>query len=267
MVTGYLGPKGTYSELAHDKFFTDTKKMEFNSFYAIFKAVSEGKIDAAVLPIENALQGSVTECLDLLFEYKELYLTREVQIPIIHRLIVQKGAEISDIKTVYSHEQAIKQCAKFLSEKLPSARVITTSSTAASAAQIKDKTAAGIVGSHFSAQGLEFLDFEIPGVQNNVTRFCVLEKGEEKLRPDTTKIFIAAGGKNKPGALLKLLTILNKYKLNMTKIESRPLKTTIGEYVFFIEFEGSISHPKKNAALALDKVRQAATEFKLLGCY
>ena len=265
MKVGFLGPVGSYSSLAKQKIFEKEIGVEYSNFYAIFKGLKNNEVDAVVIPIENSLQGTVSQCLDLLFQNENLYITQETAINIEHRLIVKEGCSLSNITTIYSHEQAIKQCGKFISEKLKNCKIIYTDSTSASADMVKTCGDAGIVGSHFKRDGLILLNETIADDVYNETRFVVIKKGVDKLESQTKKIFIAVGSKNKPGALLEILTVLKQNSLNMSKIESRPLKTKLGEYIFFIEFEGDISSDVvKNT---LKYLKESTINYKFLGCY
>jgi prephenate dehydratase len=265
MKVGFLGPVGSYSSLAKKKLFGNDIGIEYSNFYAIFKGIKDDEADCGVIPIENSLQGTVSQCLDLLFQSENLYIIQETAINIEHRLIVKPRCSISDIHTVYSHEQAIKQCGKFISETLKNAKIKYTDSTSASADMVKNFGDAGIVGSHFKKDGLILLNETIADELYNQTRFVVIKKGIDKLENHSKKIFIAVGSKNKPGALLEILTILSNNKLNMSKIESRPLKTKLGEYIFFIEFEGDIG--SEVVINALQKLKDSTINYKLLGVY
>jgi len=265
MKVGYLGPSGSYSSLAENKLFGKDSGIEYSNFYAVFKAVAENEVDAGIIPIENSLQGTVTQCLDLLFQSENIYITQETAVKIEHRLIIKEGCVLKDIHTVYSHEQAIKQCGKFISEKLKNAVIMYTDSTSASADMVKQCGDAGIVGSHFKRDGLILLDEQIADYKDNETRFVVIQKGIAAMAHTSKKIFIAVGSKNKPGALLEILTVLKENNLNMSKIESRPLKTKLGEYIFFIEFAGDIG--SEVVIKALDKLKDFAINYKLLGSY
>ncbi len=259
-VAGYLGPKGTYTEKAAGILCPNSEKREYSSFYEVFGALKAGIIDSAVVPIENAIQGSVTQCLDLLYD-SGAFIVKETTVQIEHRLIVMKGAGLADIKRVYSHEQAIKQCSEFLGAELPGASVIYTDSTAMGAKMIKSREDAAIGGEQLAEGNLEALDAEIANEPENCTKFVEIRSCAPS---GGGKVFFATGGENKPGALLNILQIIKEHNLNMTKIESRPVKRHFGSYLFFIEIEGGLSDGKVQDCLNQLK---NFVGFKLLGAY
>lgn len=263
--TGYLGPEGSYSSLAAKQLSPDKEQVPYHSFAGVVQALLKGEVEEAVLPVENTLQGAVTQNLDLLYANAELYAVRAFVLPIEHRLIVRKGTKLEDITHLYSHQQAILQCSVFLSQELPDVKIIYTDSTMQSLSHIKGKGDAGIVGSHVRKGGLEFIGGNIADEPKNFTHFLLIRKGKENLPQTSTRIYFAATCPHEPGALLKMLQILSVYDLNMTKIESRPIKNSPGEYCFFVEFEGDIS--EKNVRMALDRLSEYSKNFKLLGCY
>ena len=265
MKVAYLGPEGSYSGVAAEMMLPESERIPCKNFYEAVGLVRSGGVDAAVLPVENTLQGAVTQNLDLLYAEKELYAVREHILKIEHRLALKEGAFLKDVKRVYSHQQAILQCGKFLSEKLPFAQTVYTDSTVQSLAKIKSKEDAGIVGSHVKQDGVVLLSENIADEPKNFTHFLLVVKGEEKLPLHSQRVYFAANCAHEPGALLKMLQILAEHGLNMTKIESRPIKNSPGEYCFFIEFEGD--YADKGVRDALDRLRAFSKDFRLLGCY
>lgn len=261
----YLGPDGSYSSLAAEKLCPEMRTMPCKTFAAAVSALLKGEAEAAVLPVENTLQGAVTQNLDLLYSNSDLFAVREYMLPIEHKLIARSGTRIADIRRVFSHEQAILQCSKFLAENLPDAQIVTTDSTMQSVSRICEAGDAGIVGSHVRAEGMEFVGENIADERSNFTHFLLVRKGKESLPPRSARVFFAAGCPHEPGALLKMLQILAVYDLNMTKIESRPIKNAPGTYCFFIEFEGDIG--EKRVRFAIERLSEYTYNFKLLGCY
>ena len=265
MRAAYLGPKGTYSWVAAGEMARGAELAEYRSFTAIFQAVADGSADVAVVPVENAIQGSVSQCLDLLYQHSELYIAAERAIPIKHRLAAFAGVRTEDVRRVYSHEQALGQCREFLARELPDARLEAVGSTAEGLALMRERGDACIVGEHAPLPpGCVFLAEEIADRPDNCTVFLELRRGTCPLAP-SRKIFFVSGSANKPGALLGILEILRARGLNMTKIESRPLKTQLGEYIFFIEFEGDATGENERAALR--ELETSTRRFRLLGCY
>ena len=261
----YLGPEGSYSSLAAKALAPGAEELPCGSFYAAAGALERGEADCAVLPVENTLQGAVTQNLDLLYASPDLYAVREYLLKIEHRLIAKEGTKLSDIRRIFSHEQAILQCGKFIAESLPGAKIVCTDSTMQSVSRIAEAGDAGIVGSHVRAEGLAFIGGNIADEQKNFTHFLLIRKGREALPVHSKLIYFAATCPHEPGALLKMLQILSVYDLNMTKIESRPIKNSPGEYCFFIEFSGDIADA--NVRAALTRLEEYTKNFKLLGCY
>lgn len=265
----YLGPDGSYSSVAAEKLlpegFEKARGLPCKSFYSVVQALLGGDAEFAVLPVENTLQGAVTQNLDLLYAHPELVAVREYVMKIDHRLIAKEGTKLSEIRRLYSHEQAILQCGRFISRELPQAEIVYTDSTMQSVSRIRGVGDAGIVGSHVRAEGLAFIGENIADEPKNFTHFLLIVKGEERLPAHSSLVYFAATCSHEPGALLKMLQILSVYDLNMTKIESRPIKNSPGEYCFFIEFKGDIA--EKNVRFALNRLSEYTKNFKLLGCY
>lgn len=265
MKVAYLGPQGSYSSLAVQKLCPAGDGVPCGSFYAVCAALVGGAVDYAVLPVENTLQGAVAQNLDLLYETGGLVAIREYLLPVDHRLITRPNVPLSKIRRVFSHEQAILQCGRFIAHNLPDAQIVYTDSTAASLAGLESETDAGIVGAHLQKKGYVLSAENIADEKNNFTHFLLVANGERHLPQQSARVFLAASCPHEAGALLKMLQILAVYDLNMTKIESRPQKNSPGEYNFFIEFEGNIADGGVRAALA--RLREYADRFQLLGCY
>ncbi len=261
----YLGPDGSYSSLAAERLCPQAQGVPCGSFFAAVALLRRGEVSGAVLPVENTLQGAVTQNLDLLYASSDLYAVREYVLPIEHRLIVREGETLAGIRRVFSHRQAILQCGKFLSECLPGAALIETQSTAESLSHLERAGDAGIVGAHMHAAGYAFLGGNIADEPKNFTHFLLVRKGRDALPRHSACVYFAATCPHEPGALVKALQILAVYDLNMTKIESRPIKNSPGEYCFFIEFKGDIADADVQAVVK--RLSEYTKNFKLLGCY
>lgn len=261
----YLGPEGSYSCLAARALCPEAEYVPCRSFFEAVASLNAGEADGTVLPVENTLQGAVTQNLDLLYANKQLFAVQEYVLPVEHRLIAREGTELGDVRRIFSHQQAILQCGRFLSETLPHAELIYTDSTAKSLGHIERKGDAGIVGSHMQAEGFVFLTGNIADEKKNFTHFLLVRRGEGSLPAHSGRVYFAATCPHEPGALLKMLQILAVYDLNMTKIESRPIKNSPGEYCFFIEFKGDVA--AKSVRASLDRMKEYSRNFKLLGCY
>lgn len=263
MIVGYLGPQGSYSEIAAKTFRPNAVLREHISFFQLFSALTEGQCDYIAVPIENSLNGGVLQNIDFLQSYGGIIAVEECVVNIDHRLATLEGADLKAIKRIYSHQQALAQCSEYLSKNFPHAELIATRSTAASLSLITDKTEAGIVGSHVSAAGFTLSENNIADEKVNLTHFLLVKRGGVNDIKRSKKIFFSATCMHKPGELLYMLSLIRE--LNMTKIESRPIKDRPGEYRFFIEIEADISDQK--AIQVLKSVEKSANSFKILGCY
>lgn len=264
-VIGYLGPDGSYSQLAAQKLCNGSRFAEYPSFFALMNALTGGKVNGIVLPIENSINGGVMQNLDLLEETKGVLAVAEITVRIDHRLVTLKGADKSKISAVYSHIQALEQCSKYLTANFPEARRVPTESTSGCLKMIKTECDAGIVGSHCATEGYETSEECISDEPENFTQFLLVKKLAEPQSAHSSKIYFSVTCRHEPGALVSLLSVLSSHSLNMTKIESRPIKDKPGEYRFFIEMEAD--YASANAQRALNEIREGSLSFKLLGCY
>jgi prephenate dehydratase len=281
MKIAFLGPEGSYSHLAAQEFLkTEASAVKtvgewdecvpFRNFPEVLAAVKSGKVDAAAIPIENSLQGGVSQNLDLLQSFEDLYAVKEKTLRVDHRLIYKEGMKLSEIGRVYSHRQALDQCAGFLSREIPFAALRETESTGFGISRaMEDDTgkSAAIAGAHTENLRAGFVVSEqsIADEKNNYTHFLLIKKGEAAMPKTSERVFFSAVCSHRPGSLLALLNIIAKHSVNMTKIESRPVKDRPGDYRFFIEADCDIS--TENVSEMLKTVRENTMESKLLGAY
>ena len=279
MKIAYLGPEGSYSHLAAENFlqtegtsssFERSECIPFRNFPEVLRAVESGLVHAAAVPIENSLQGGVLQNLDLLQASEDLYAVKELILRIDHRLIYRAGTSYEEIGRVYSHRQALDQCSVFLAQKMPFASLKETESTAfgiSRAAEDFSGKSAAIAGAHTSPlpEGFEMSEKCISDEQNNFTQFLLVKKGRESLPRNSDKLFFSAVCPHRPGSLLALLQIIAEYGINMTKIESRPVKNRPGDYRFFVEAEGDVGGELVRKALA--EIAADTLECKLIGAY
>jgi chorismate mutase/prephenate dehydratase len=262
----FQGELGAYSEMAVYSFFGESVEVKpCKSFDEVFESVKTGDVDYGVVPIENSIEGSVNRTYDLFLEY-DLKVCGEIIIRISHCLIAHKGTKLDQIKTVYSHPQALAQCRKFLEQhKL---RAISTFDTAGSVKMIKEEKMmdAAAIASERAAKiyDMTILEKEIEDIKNNSTRFFVLDKKDSPYSgEDKTSIIFAA--KSVPGALYKILKEFADRNINLTKIESRPTKSTPWEYHFYLDFEGHRTDTKSQQAL--ESISDKTVFVKILGSY
>lgn len=257
----YLGDKYTHTYAAVQMFASDKDVTAgYHTIYAAINSVSECESDYAVAPVENSCGGSIADTLDALWALP-LYIRGETVLPVPQHLIGLKGARRDGIRTVYSHPQALSQCASYLRTYFADADVIATASTADALCQLKDFSEAAIARA--PAEGQEIIDAEIEDVKNNSTRFLLL--GREPLAADQGgKCSVVFETQNRPGALMNALSLFSEHRLNMTRIESRPHKSKLGRYVFFVDFERGNDC---SLSLVLGELSQRTTAMKFLGSY
>ena len=261
MVTGYLGPEGSYSCLAAKKMTPEGVLKAYDSFPLVFRALTCGEVDCIVIPIENSLNGEVTQNIDLLQSTPDVIAVEECVVKIEHRLATLKGADIRGIKRIYSHRQALDQCAEYLFENFPSAELIAAPSTSASLEMLKTDGDACVVGAHTEREGITLSDENIADYTENITHFLKVVKGcaDEKRR--TEKIYFSVTCPNVSGGLIKLLQRVAAHGMNMTKLQSRPVKEAVDEFRFFIEIECDYSRPEMKRAVR--DIMTGALSFKL----
>ncbi len=265
---GYLGPPGTFSEEAAVEYDPAAVRVAFGDFPGVVRAAEDGDVNEAIVPLENSTEGAVTLTTDLLVHRTDLKIRREVVLPIHHCLLTAREVVPEEVRVVYSHPQAIAQCRGYLARHLPGVEPVASLSTVSAvhdmkaggrpAAAISSRRAATVLGAFVAAADIE-------DVPNNRTRFVVL--GREDAKPtgrDKTSIcfdFSADG----PGTLHGVLGELADRRINMHKIESRPAKSSLGQYIFLIDMEGHREDPV--VAEALESIRARASFFKILGSY
>lgn len=263
--TAYLGPEGSYSHLAAKNLRAKSVLVPFGNFRAVVEAVQSGECDNGVIPIENTVNGGVLQNIDLLQNSQNVIAAEELTLPIDHRLATAAGANYGGISRIYSHEQPLAQCAEFLYSNFPKAELIAVKSTAASLEYIKSAGDAAIVGAHMRREGIELSKENIADGKNNFTHFLLIKRGCADGEKPSSKIYFSLTCNHRAGALSEILRRVCGGGLNMTKIQSRPIKDCAGEYRFFIEVEGDYS--SKEVQKVLNDVKSAANYFKILGAY
>ncbi len=262
----YLGPPGTFSEQAALTYDPNPDPRPAPSITAAARAVTKGDADYAIVPVENSLEGSVPETLDLLIHELDLCISREVVLWIRHCLVAPPDVGEDGVRRVYSHPQALAQCRDFLAREFPQAEPVAAISTAHAVEAIMERTDAVAVAPRRAAEihGAAVLREGIEDAPRNRTRFVVL--GHEDAAPtgdDKTSIVLHLA--DRPGALARALQCFARASINLTKIESRPAREELGVYVFVLDFAGHRSDPP--VAAVLDQVRCESTELKVLGSY
>ena len=268
----FLGPTGTNSEtaaLAYSDWLTSSRQQQstlcpYPSIALALKSVTQGQVAQAVVPIENSIEGSVTVVLDTLWQSKNLQVHQELTIPIFHGLL-SYASSLEQIKTVYSHPQGLAQCQKWLENFLPQVQLIPTKSTTEGIKFLQDDLTAAAVSSPRAAElyQVPLLAPDIKDRPDNCTRFWIVSS-EKSDRGNYLSLAFSLP-ENAPGALVKALKIFALKEINLSKIESRPSKRLLGEYIFFIDLEGNSHTPKIKEALS--ELSDCTEILKIFGNY
>jgi prephenate dehydratase len=262
----FQGEPGAYSEAAAIRFSDHADLLPCESFDDVFTAVATGKATHGILPVENSIGGSIHRNYDLLLEH-DLPIVGEVVLDITHNLLVLPGTRLENIKRIYSHPQALAQCERFL-RNLPGVAVEATYDTAGSAKLVKEKGLkdAAAIASERAAQvfGLEILKPEIQDFSDNITRFLLVSRtADSDLQADKTTVVFSLP--NEPGSLFKALSVFALREIDLTKIESRPIRGRPWEYLFYVDLP--VGRHDLRCARALVHLAEFARSMRTLGSY
>ncbi len=265
----FLGPIGTYTDEASYLYAPRAERVPFASLGLVTSALEEGNVDEAVVPIENSLGGTVIEVVDFLIASEKSQIKGEFLLPIDHCLITRPGVKLSDVRVVVSKQEALTQCRQFLARELRFAEQVPATSTALAVVDLKeadDRTAA--IGPRRAAElaGLPVLAHGIQDRKNNVTRFAVL--ASSSMPPsgsDKTTIAFDFDKPDAPGLVYGAMRPFADRGINLTKIESRPTGTGMGNYIFLLDLEGHIDEP--HVQQAITELQGHTSTFKVLGAY
>lgn len=259
----YQGIKGANSFVAAQRLFPESKLKAYQSFKDVFEAVEKGECDYGVLPVENSTAGSVSAVYDLILYYR-FYIVKAFDMPIDYCLAGLKQSEFCDIERVISHPQALSQCEQYITrngfEPLPCAN---TAIAARDTAREKRLNQAAVCSYEAAEEyGLKVLDDHLQDNKNNVTRFIVISK-KMYISDNANKVSLCFSLPHVSGALLRMLKRFDALGLNLTKIESRPIPDKDFEYLFYLDFSGSIKTDGVTALLC--RLSEEMTEFAFLG--
>jgi prephenate dehydratase len=269
MRLAFLGPAGTYGEqaairLAELEGLSAVELAPQPGIRNVVQALASGSCDGAVVPVENSVEGGVTACLDALWEHPDLAVSRALVLPIRHALL--GSGSLEGVSEVLSHPQALAQCSQWLAEHLPKALQLPTSSTAEAARLVAGSRFRAAIASLEAGRehGLEVLAYPINDVPGNCTRFLLLRRGPRGHGGPLASLAFSLHS-NQPGALLEALTCFARRGLNMSRIESRPSKREMGEYIFFVDLElgGDVAQLDG----ALEDLRPLCEHLALFGAY
>jgi len=265
MKVAFFGPKATFTHMAAMQHFgLSVELVPQKSIPAVFEEVEKGRAQYGVVPVENSTEGMVSHTLDMFME-SDLKINAEVLLEIHHYLLSRTG-RMEDVKKVYSHPQPIAQCRGWLADNLPNVPVVDVASTAvASQIAAEDYSAAAIASEQAATlYDLKVVQARIEDQVNNFTRFLVIgKKVPEKGGDDKTSLMFSV--KDEVGILYRMLEPFSKRGINLSKIESRPLKRKAWEYIFFLDLAGHISDP--TVADAVKELKDCCQFVKILGSY
>ena len=260
------GVEGAYSQQACEKIFPNPMILYFKNFEGVFDAIDQGLCQYGILPIENSTAGSVNKVYDLMIRHN-FSIVRSFRLKIDHNLLAKPGTKLTEIREVYSHEQAINQCADFL-QSLTGVNIIPVANTAIAAQMVasSDRKDVAAISSRSCAQlyGLQAVASSIQDEGNNRTRFLCISKNLE-IYPGSDKTSIMMILDHRPGALYKVLARLYTLGINVTKLESRPIPDREFEFMFYFDLETSIY--SEQFVQLMCELEDLCQEFKYLGSY
>jgi prephenate dehydratase len=268
----HLGPHGTYAEAAALKYLTWLSNTyhqtallcPYPSITQSLEAVAKHQAQFAVVPIENSIEGSVTMTLDALWRLDTLRIQHTIVLP-IHHALLSIASNLSEIKTVYSHPQALAQCQNWLDQHLPNAQLIAANSTTEALQHLGEDQTIAAISSQRAAQlySLPILASPINDHPENCTRFIVASLDSSPGGSRTSLAFSVSA--NKPGVLVKPLQIFAERGINLSRIESRPTKRSLGDYVFFVDLEADTRQDVIQSALT--ELAHCTETLKIFGSY
>lgn len=253
----HLGPSGTYSEQAAIAYCNrlqqegqETVLHPYPSIPQTLKAVAQGEVQIAVVPVENSIEGSVAVTLDMMWQLDALQIQLALVLPISH-VLLSHAQSLETLQVIYSHPQALAQCQSWLAQFLPNVNLIPANSTTEALQHLEREITAGAISSLRAAQlyNLPILARGISDYPDNCTRFWVLSRQSSATECSHTSLAFSLPA-NVPGALVKPLQVFAQRNINLSRIESRPTKRSLGEYLYFIDLEGDYHNSAVKSALA-----------------
>ncbi len=265
----FLGPSGTFSEEAALKHEAKADLVPMPTITAAAAAVDSGMADQAIVPIENSLEGSVTETLDLLIHSpRPLLIWSELILPIEHYLLAQKETKAGEVRTIFAHPQALGQCRSFVERCFPKAAVEAALSNSAAVEEMMAREGAAAIGTRRAAEiyGASVLARGIQDRSPNITRFVVLAREDHPATGrDKTSLACGFDVEDRPGLLVGALEEFSRRSINLSKIESRPSKERLGTYIFLMDVDGH--RMDELLADALKQVEARCSFLRILGSY
>ncbi|MCJ7842424.1 prephenate dehydratase [Lederbergia sp. NSJ-179] len=269
MRIAYLGPKGTFSEEAATRYFTEdgVESIMCSTILDVLEAVDEGRVDKGIVPIENALEGTITMTTDGLIHH-DLWIEGEAVLPIRLQLLGNPGAKLEDIKEVWSIPPALAQCRMFTRNLKAETKHYSSTAAAAEAIQKEGKMDAGAIASEWAGKtfGLEVIQPDIHDNACNSTRFVIIRKAPvERTAKGAKSMLLVTPTEDRPGLLAIILNVFSSLGINLTWIESRPTKKRLGTYRFFIETAAGVEDTQLQKAKTI--LETYGYDVRTLGSY
>lgn len=262
----YLGPEGTFTQQATLKHFGESaKSLPMAAIDEVFREVEAGAVNYGVVPVENSTEGVVNHTLDSFMD-SSMRISGEVVLRIHHHLLVSTNTRQDKVSRVYAHPQAFAQCRKWLDAHYPHAERVPVSSNAEAAKLVRTEWHSAAIAGDMAAKlyGLDKIAEKIEDRPDNSTRFLIIGHQEVPMSGDD-KTSLVVAMRNQPGALHALLEPFHRHHIDLTRLETRPSRSGVWNYVFFIDFKGHIDQPE--VAAVLEEVRLRSAEMKVLGSY
>lgn len=260
------GVEGAYSQIACEKLFNTPNIMYFHNFEGVFSAIENGMCEYGILPIENSTAGSVNRIYDLMAKHN-CYVVRSVRLKVDHNLLAKPATRLEDIREIFSHEQAVNQCADFL-KTMPNAKVTVMENTALAAKTVaeSERTDVAALSSHSCASlyGLNCLASSVQDKGNNYTRFICISKNLE-IYPGADRTSIMCVVPHRPGSLFKVLSRFFALGINLQKLESRPIPDRDFEYMMYFDFDTPLYSPE--FVQVISELEDMCEEFRYFGSY
>ncbi|MBH0155337.1 prephenate dehydratase [Fictibacillus sp. 5RED26] len=269
MKVAYLGPQGSFSEEAAFRYFADQKNEwhKCDSIVDVLEAVEEGIADKGIVPIENSIEGTINITADGLLRH-DLFVEAEIIFPVSLHLLSLKGAQLEEIREVWSIVPALAQCRDFIREAKVKSKHYDSTSAAAQAVTNQERKDVAAIASKYAAEvfDLEIIKSGIQDNSNNHTRFVVISKENKKVHPENTKtMLLISPTSDYSGVLSSILNVFTALSINLTWIESRPTKKQLGTYHFFVEAQNGFHEEKMNKAITI--LEAFGHDVRVLGSY
>lgn len=267
MVLGYLGPKGSYSYEAALFYAKDSVLYDMDNFHDVIDGVEDGSLDEGILPLENSTEGVVTQVADALLHTQNSVVKRELVIPIVHNLYSNSG-KMEDVRYVLSHSQVLEQCRHFFRTHYPEIKLISSGSSSQACIRMKNEgreygaVASSTIG---ALHGLKLVREAIQDNSWNETRFIVIGREKAGITGNDKTSIAFTFYEDHPGSLYSVMQEFAEENINLSRIESRPAKSQIGKYVFYIDFAGHQDDERVKALL--ERIGTKTNYLKVLGSY